>query len=49
VNTEYENPKLLIVGPTLSRSITDLQTIVYHHLKQPRELVKAKPVTKLFA
>jgi len=24
-------------------------TIVYHHLNQPRELVKAKAVTKLFA
>ena len=26
-----------------------LETIVYNHLKQPRELVKAKAVTKLFA
>jgi len=25
------------------------ETIVYNHLKQPRELVKAKAVTKLFA
>ncbi len=25
------------------------QTIVYNHLNQPRELVKAKPVTQLFA
>ena len=24
-------------------------TIVYNHLNQPRELVKAEPVTKLFA
>jgi len=27
----------------------DPETIVYNHLKQPRELVKAKAVTKLFA
>lgn len=27
----------------------DPQTIVYNHLNQPRELVKADPVTKLFA
>ena len=27
----------------------DPQTIVYNHLNQPRELVKAEPVTKLFA
>ena len=27
----------------------DPDTIVYNHLKQPRELVKAKAVTKLFA
>jgi hypothetical protein len=27
----------------------DPETIVYNHLNQPRELVKAKPVTKLFA
>jgi hypothetical protein len=27
----------------------DLETIVYNHLNQPRELVKAKPVTTLFA
>jgi uncharacterized protein (DUF1501 family) len=26
----------------------DPETIVYNHLKQPRELVKAKPITKLF-
>jgi uncharacterized protein (DUF1501 family) len=26
----------------------DPETIVYNHLKQPRELVKAKAVTKLF-
>lgn len=25
------------------------QTVVYNHLNQPRELVKAEPVTKLFA
>jgi hypothetical protein len=24
-------------------------TIVYNHLNQPRELVKAEPVTKIFA
>ena len=27
----------------------DPETIVYNHLNQPRELVKAKPVSKLFA
>ena len=27
----------------------DPDTIVYNHLKQPRELVKAKAVTTLFA
>ena len=27
----------------------DPATIVYNHLNQPRELVKADPVTKLFA
>ena len=27
----------------------DPETIVHNHLNQPRELVKAKPVTKLFA
>jgi uncharacterized protein (DUF1501 family) len=27
----------------------DPETVVYNHLNQPRELVKAKPVTKLFA
>ena len=27
----------------------DPETIVYNHLNQPRELVKAKPVTALFA
>ena len=27
----------------------DPETIVYNHLNQPRELVKAKPVTQLFA
>jgi hypothetical protein len=27
----------------------DPETIVMNHLNQPRELVKAKPVTKLFA
>ena len=27
----------------------DPDTIVYNHLKQPRELVKAKAVTSLFA
>ena len=27
----------------------DPDTIVYNHLNQPRELVKAKPVTQLFA
>ena len=27
----------------------DPETIVYNHLNQPRELVKAKPVTSLFA
>ena len=27
----------------------DPDTIVYNHLNQPRELVKAEPVTKLFA
>ena len=27
----------------------DPETIVYNHLNQPRELVKAKSVTKLFA
>jgi hypothetical protein len=27
----------------------DPETIVYNHLNQPRELVKAKAVTKLFA
>ena len=26
----------------------DPETIVYNHLNQPRELVKAKAVTKLF-
>jgi hypothetical protein len=26
----------------------DPATIVYNHLNQPRELVKAEPVTKLF-
>jgi hypothetical protein len=25
------------------------ETVVYNHLNQPRELVKAKPVSKLFA
>lgn len=25
------------------------ETMVYNHLNQPRELVKAKPVSKLFA
>jgi hypothetical protein len=27
----------------------DPESIVYNHLNQPRELVKAKPVTRLFA
>ena len=27
----------------------DPDTIVYNHLKQPRELVKAKAVTQMFA
>ena len=27
----------------------DPETVVYNHLNQPRELVKAKPVTQLFA
>ena len=27
----------------------DPETIVYNHLKQPRELVKAKAATQLFA
>ena len=27
----------------------DPETIVYNHLNQPRELVKAKPVSALFA
>ena len=32
-----------------SGSVIDPETIVYNHLNQPRELVKAQPVTALFA
>jgi hypothetical protein len=35
--------------PSTTASASIPKPIVYNHLNQPRELVKAKPVTKLFA
>jgi hypothetical protein len=45
---QRHDPAGVLFDP-LRRSKIETETIVYNHLNQPRELVKAQAVTSLFA